>query len=699
MYKFGVISYLLGGLLFLALSSLLVTSWRGRLRGMLLLTACAVNALWCFVFAYATLNARLPNLLTFVAEVLRDTAWILFLLHFLYGVDGKTSSRKLTFTINALLIGVFLYGLVLGAAYWGTLAFDSTSDKQTLRYVVLALAALLALSLLAQIYRNSRQEQLWAIKHFYIGVGGLLAYDLYMYSLALLFGQVSEDLWNARGIVNMLAVPLIALSAVRIPSWSTEIFVSRHVVLHTVTLVASGIYLLSMAAAGYYISHFGGPWGPELQISFLFGALMLLFVIIVSSQMRARVRVFIGKHFYRNKYDYRQEWLRLIHSLTTQEDELPLPERAIRAVAQIVDSPGGVLWQRRGGGDLDVSATWNMLPPKDTKIAQSSTFMAFFDAHDWVIELDYLDEDSSKFRGINCPKWVGKTPHAWLLVPLILKDRLYGLIVLAKSRAPFELDWEDYDLLKTVGRQVAIHLAESYAVKALDEARQFEAYNRLSAYVMHDLKNVTAQLSLISTNAKKHRGNPAFMDDVFGTVENSITRMNRLITQLRQGRETREQTQFSLIELMFEVVEKWSTGYPAPKFSCMENNLDVVADRDKLLAVLGNMVQNAQQATQKDGSVKVSIHRDSNKAFVTIQDDGHGMEEVFIKERLFRPFETTKGAKGMGIGLFEAREYIKALDGDIRVDSKPGIGTTFCVVLPLTGSSLSRKMRYAGEHA
>jgi putative PEP-CTERM system histidine kinase len=262
---------------------------------------------------------------------------------------------------------------------------------------------------------------------------------------------------------------------------------------------------------------------------------------------------------------------------------------------------------------------------------------------------------------------------------------LIGFILLARSPAQLDFNWEDSDLLKTAGRQAAVHLAQLEASRALAEARQFEVCNRLSAYVMHDLKNLIAQLSLVVTNAGKHRNNPLFMEDAIITVNNSVQKMNRLLAHLRSDSMQNQQAEnFELADVLGEVVDMMSGGKPVPSLDLQAEGIRMQADRDRFASIVGHLIRNAQDATPADGRIIVRLFRRPDSAIIEVQDTGAGMDKEFIRDRLFRPFDSTKGKSGMGIGVYESRDYIHKLGGDIEVISRVGEGTTFRVRLPIS---------------
>ena len=690
MGNFGVVSYLGGGILFLSLTILLASSWRGRLQGALLTVAALLNAVWCFIAASAIAFPEFPKISILYAELARDAAWFMLLLK-LFTNGGGSAFRILKGVVYGVWSVALAYSILLNIV-------DRPSLPQgfsTALLIILLSLALVGLILIEQIYRNTRPDQFWAIKFLCIGLGGMFAYDLFLYSHALLFGILDNNLWNARGAVNALVVPLIALTAARNPNWSVQIFVSRHIVFHTVTLAASGLYLLAMASFGYYLRIYGGRWGFELEALFLFGAILVLMTIMMSGQLRARVKVFIAKHFYKNRYDYRLEWLGLIHMLTSGEDNLPLLERIIRSVAQIVESPGGALLLGRDENHFYPITLWNMSIPPGSKIDKSSQIATFSRSKRWVLDLDEVRNATHDGEDIKLPDWLKGLPQAWLVLPLLLEQELLGFIILTRSRAPHKLNWEDYDLLKTIASQISIHISEYDAARQLCELREFEAYNRLSAYIMHDLKNTIAQLDLIPKNAERHKDNPAFIEDAIRTVEHSVTRMKRLIGQLQHGQSSNVVSAFNLLELLHEVIKERSVDDPIPKLACENGDIEIIADRGRIETVISNIVKNAQQATDSNGIVKLTLRRHAEDALLEIRDNGCGMDEAFIRDRLYRPFQTTKGAEGMGIGVYEAREFIRQLNGDVVVESEPNKGTVFSVKLPVAKKTNESNQEHA----
>ncbi|MEO1576368.1 MAG: XrtA/PEP-CTERM system histidine kinase PrsK, partial [Pseudomonadota bacterium] len=318
--------------------------------------------------------------------------------------------------------------------------------------------ALAGLVFLEQLYRNSGSDVRWTVKFLCLGLGGLFAYDIYVFASGLLFLRLDNELWAARGAVNALAVPLIAVSVARSAKLKRRRYVSRRVVFYTSTLLGVGTYLIIMAAGGYAVRAYGGSWGSFAQILFLSGALFVLAVVLFSGQARARVKVFLTKHFLDFRYDYREEWLKLTRALTATDNEKPLAVRAIEAVTGLLDSPGGALWLR-DEKTYTVSHAWNLALAEDAEVPADSPFLRFMDEREWIIDLEQLRTAPGHYDDLEMPQWLAGIADAGVVLPLKQSDGLLGFMVLARALAPRELTFEDHDLLKTVGRQIAGHLA------------------------------------------------------------------------------------------------------------------------------------------------------------------------------------------------------------------------------------------------
>ncbi|NOX09297.1 MAG: PEP-CTERM system histidine kinase PrsK [Gammaproteobacteria bacterium] len=687
MTNIGFYGYAIGSLLFLILSILLFSGRKDRYRNKLFLLATIVSSLWMAVVAYYYYGGYEQLLfIPYILELLRDFTWIVFLAHLLITAYSKEDQLYYRFRSMVFLTAAFVLLLIALISYRMIV-----NQKVLVIYgvdFILAgnlLFAVFGLVLVEQLFRNVHPQLRRLVKFICIGAGGLFAYDFYLYADALMIQSLNPELLKARGFVNAVVVPVLGLVVAMDPRLTQDVFISRRIVFHTAALIGAGVYLLAMGAGGYYVRIYGGNWGAIAQIIFLFGALLLLVVLMFSDQLRARLRIFINKHFFHYKYDYRDEWLRFIGTLSSGEVNETLPKRVVRAMGEVINSPGGILWTLRDGKCYEVVASWNMDYPDNTNEAPDNSLPRFLKEQQWVINMDEYRREPYRYQDLTLPDWIYEIKDAWVINPLFLGDDLIGFVILSYPPAREHFNWEDCDLLKTLGKQVASHLAQQESSEALFDAQQFEASNRLSSYVMHDLKNLIAQLSLVVSNAARHKHNPAFMEDAISTVDNSVTKMNDLLAHLRTGEVAdNKRDNVELCSLLQEVVETMSAGRPIPSLDCQATGISANANAGRLSSILGHIIRNAQDATDNDGSIIVRLFKQHGLAVVEVQDTGAGMSKEFIAERLFRPFDTTKGKVGTGVGACETRDFVRAMGGEVEVISREGEGTSFRVRIPIS---------------
>lgn len=675
-------SYLSAAVAHLVLAGLFLIGWRKHVLASRLLGAALATALWATTAALTARDANPSFYWVFVAEMLRDGAWLIVLVSLARASLPKAAS----IAIHAAWISLLALTLALP---W-LQRFDWFAENALLAYSRSGLLlALIALVLLEQIYRNAPAPAQRALRYLAVGVGSLFAYDLFLFAQTEFLQGVERYAWAVRGVAAALAAPFIAVAIRRSPDWQLDIFVSRHVVFYSSMFVAVGSYLLLMALGGYYLRAIGGNWGAVAQLFFFVGAGIVLATVVLSESMRRRFMVFISKHFYRNKYDYRIEWLRFIQTLSSKSDA-DIRSTSLRAIAQILASPGGALFTAEESGQgFRLSSVWPQ-SLSDASVPQfigrDDELVRFLIDKEWVIDVEEYREAPDRYQNIAMPEWLIASDRWRIVTPLLEHDQLVGFVLLAPPPPPFELTYEDRDLLKTVGRHVATYLAQQEASAKLAESRQFEAYSRLVAFMMHDLKNSAAQLSLIVANAPRHKRNPEFVDDAIDTIANATDRITRLIELLQSGSTEASGRRTSLRSAVEKAASRCSGRQPAPRLRLPEQDMFVIAHPERLAVALEHAIRNAQDATGAEGEVSVELAESAGRATIVIQDTGCGMTPEFIRDRLFRPFDSTKGSKGMGIGAYQVREYVRQLGGDVDVQSRtaPGqTGTSFAIRLPL----------------
>lgn len=638
------------------------------------------SALWGWELL-AILLAGQPSLLFawYFTDIVRYGLWYAFLTVLLRGGQARALPASVAWLIPAaiavLLAAVTSQGLMaLGIGNRGTLI-------KAVFFTSMALPVM-GMVLLEQLFRNVSDDARWNIKPLALGLAGAFLFDLYLYSQAVLFGQVDNDAFSVRGAIHAFVVPFLFLSTSRHSDWISKVQISRKAAFHSATLMIAGLYLLFISGVGYYVRYFGGEWGRALQLALVFLGLIVLMVLAVSGSVRAKLRVFLGKHFFRYRYDYREEWLRFTQTLSAKNSPQEMGVQVIRGLADMLESPGGSLWLKsRADGGFGQTARWN-IAASDAIEDGASGLVSFLQNSGWVVNLEEYRSFPRRYGQLILPAWLQDISHAWLIVPLTVGDDMIGFVLLARARARMDVNWEVNDLLKTAGRQAASFLAQMQATEALLEVRKFDAFNRMSAFVVHDLKNVVTQLSLMMKNAKRLHDNPEFQQDMLMTVENSLDRMRQLMLQLREGATPPGTAVGVDLAAMLRRLALVARDRGRVLEIDVEEPLVTRGHEERLERVIGHMVQNALDATDHSKRVWVKLARSGGQALIEVGDNGRGMTREFIRDRLFKPFQTTKQA-GMGIGAYESFQYVQELGGKITVDSEINQGTTVRMLMPL----------------
>ncbi len=682
----GFLSHLIAAIGFTALAVTVIAQRSPNSGNVWLVIAALATAAWAGTFVMAARFGGPYLALLSPAETLRTAAWIGFLVALLrtsWALDRRLSS---SFVIASVI------GFVL-AVQLGLDAVDFFGDRATslhARPLVAALfvvgrltVAISGLVLIHNLYVNAEPGSRTGIRLLCIGLAGFFGYDLNLYTFQFLLGGGTGDLLNIRGAVDVLTVPLLLLSARQ--SWVARVQVSRQVVFHTLSMSIIGGYLIAMALLAYGLRLVGGDWGLLLQITFLFATIILGAIVLLLPRYRAILRLQIAKNFFAYRYDYRVEWLRFIKTVSgIDAAQGHLPERVVEAVCTVVDSPGGALFVPGDDGDYHVSAQWHWRGFTGAPVAAAGDLATFLVNRQWVIELDELRGGTGNYDGLATPPWAKSDRGAWLIVPLSHLDALRGFIVVERTLAPRTLNWEDFDLLRTLGRQAASYIAEATTQAELDEAGKFDEFNRRFAFIMHDIKNLVSQLSLVARNAERHADNPAFRADMVATLQGSVGKMNDLLARLAQrtaGRSDHGEA-IDLGIVLADVVSTKSRQHRALTLAHDGEQYFVTGDPVRVEALFAHLIQNAIDASPTGAPIAVDLRRENVSAVVAIADGGTGMSPAFVRNQLFKPFRSTKPG-GFGIGAYEAREIARTAGGRLDVASREGEGTTFTVHLPL----------------
>jgi putative PEP-CTERM system histidine kinase len=664
----------------------LAASLKRRGPGLWLVLASGGTAAWGLLHIVDDLFITLAPYFMLVRTLL-NAIWLAFLMSLLQ-IHWRAAGKQKLATIAPFVLGVCVAAVTLiDVAFVIDPEIAATLTRVNYEAYLGLGVSIVSLTMLENIYFNTRPANRWSIKFICVALGGLFVFDFFIYSGAMLTGHIDDQLFQARGALSGVAVPFIMVSAARNPNWSLDVFFSRRFAIRLFALVGSFLYILVLIGLGSLINLVGGAWGMVLKILTLFGGSILLVSILVSGRVRSELVLFLNKHFFTYKFDYREEWLRFLRTVSESDEYPDLAVRVIKGVADIADSPGGVLWTAQPDGGFVPSARWNFqqeiigIEPDDGSLA------TFLHQNHWILNLHEIDMGPKDQAPPKIPDWLNAIKGAWLVVPLYHRDELSGFIVLLNPRAPRETNWEDFDLLKTVSTHSASYLAEQEAEKALSEARRFDTFNRQFAFVIHDIKNLVGQLSLLTDNAEKHGDDPEFRRDMIATIHSSVSRLNLLLRRLHgEGERQYPPALLSLPRLVQRTIDQMQGHTVDVVFTRRCGEVWVTAYRDRLSSVFRHLIQNAIDVLPDGGKVEVVVRLANGAAVVDVKDNGPGMSQEFIQNELFQPFKTTK-PHGYGIGAYEAKEIVRELGGQIDIQSTLGKGTCISVRLPIVSAA------------
>ncbi|HKX91228.1 MAG TPA: XrtA/PEP-CTERM system histidine kinase PrsK [Sphingomicrobium sp.] len=671
-------SYALAACLF---ASLLL--WRLRTRvdpaDRLLLAAFFATAVWATVAA-----VRGPtDTLAMIAGSLRNLVWVMLLYNMSSGLrHSALKGLRLVFAAVALVIGLQLVlGLLrLAVPLTPALVENFQATGQLLR-VTMAAGALV---LVHNIYGQAAPQSRLRIRGTMLGLTLMWGYDLNLHTVAYLGAPGVDGLYTFRGLFLAFVAPVFALSGRR--DSSLKVKLSRAATFQSLSLLGICIYLAVMATLATAFRRSEWDWATASTAGLLGVMTTAAALLAMSQRLRGWLRVKLAKHLFEHRYDYRTEWLRFTDTLgQSGSDAPPLGDRILKAFADIVDAPGGLLLASDAGGAVATAASWNWpvatMPPGDSE--EEARFWSEVEGRARIIEFDAMRHGwgHPADRARKVPQWMLDEECVWAGIPLVHHDRLVGIVLLAAPDYRRPLDWEDFDLLRTAGRQAASSLAEAHGQEALSNAQRFEEFNRRFAFILHDVKNLVSQLSLVARNAERHADNPDFRADMVETLKSSVGKMNDLLTRLspRAGSRVQQVGPQPLRPILAAAIAAKRGDHDLKLLG--DSSLWAQADPAALEQAVGHLLQNAVEACSPASPVTVRITATEGTVAVAIADKGVGMDSDFIRNRLFQPFSSSKPG-GFGIGAFEARSLITAMGGRIAVDSHPGKGTTFTIFLP-----------------
>ena len=686
---------LLSGYLISAIAALVLAGWffthRTRLGGVAGITsaALALSATWTVSVLALGFSAAPADLLFSSVNL----AW-LWVLYSLFARDGRHASRG---PVRPVVLALSFVEILQVAVVLAGIGVDEGKAADALLRAGVSLRLLFCvggLVLVHNLYVGTSSANRVGLRWPAAALAVLWLYELNFNTIAYLSEDVPLLLAALRGCVPLAMVCLLTLGAMS-KNGQQAFRPSRSFAFQSFSLLLIGVYFLVMLVAFQGLTAIDGDFVRLAQLGFIAVASALALVVLPSRRMRGWLRVTATKHLFQHRYDYREEWLRFTCTMGRAGPEaLPLRERVVQAVADVTDSPAGLLLVPAEDSGLALGARWQWPGAQVPARAMDDAGTRFFADAEFILDLDHwrLGKDES-IPSAAVPEWLANEEHAWALVPLLHYERLLGIVVLARPPHARTLDWEDFDLLRVIGRQLASYLAEQASHDALGEALRFDEFNRRIAFVMHDIKNLASQLSLLARNAEKHAENPAFRADMLVTLRNGADKLNALLQRLgRYGAQGGEAVRSMPVRpLLRQLAERYRLQHPVLVNEGPDCN--VSAQPEALEQAMVHLAQNAVDASAGQTPVILEARREDNQVVIEVTDSGSGMTPEFVRTRLFKPFHSSKPG-GFGIGAFEAREMIRAMGGRLDVESHEGLGTRFAIRLPLAeAAALIRTMQ------
>jgi putative PEP-CTERM system histidine kinase len=529
----------------------------------------------------------------------------------------------------------------------------------------------------------------WRIKFMMLGLGILFVVRSYVAVQALLFHTISPSLQGLNALALLAACLLASRSLLRRGHFEVDIYPSHSLLQKSLTAFLAGIYLVIIGIFANVAASLGGDNAFASKAFFILVALVLLTVLLLSDRVQLWVSRFVSRHFQRPQYDYRNLWRKFTEATASCIDENELCHASIKLTSNIFHVLSVTI----------LTADEN----REQLSFAASTSLSGLKVGELNFEKEAVGKLFARLKQKNEPFDIEQTQEQWVAIlktihpsefvkggrricaPLFAGGELLGVIILGDRIGGIPFLSQDFDLLKCVADEIAAHLLNTRLSGKLLRAKEFEAFQTMSAFFVHDLKNAATALNLMLQNLPVHFDDPAFRQDALRSVSKSVAHINRLIERLTMLRH----------ELKIKPSEGDLNEWIAQSLADFEKNVGanlvkefkplpkILFDREQLLKVVTNLTLNAKEASRSDGQIHIATNQVNGWAVLSVSDNGCGMNPEFVNQSLFRPFQTTK-RNGIGIGMFQSKMIVEAHRGKIEVQSEPGKGTTFRVYLPAT---------------
>lgn len=554
---------------------------------------------------------------------------------------------------------------------------------------VFLIATVLVFMNLEKTFRSAAGTTRWRIKFLVLGLGVIFGARFYTQSQALIFSGHPLSLIDIETVALLIGCLLITTAYFRSGFSEIDVYPSRAILHTSVTVVLAGVYLFVVGVLAQIVARFGGVAGFPFAAFLILLGVVVLAVLLLSDRIRQSIQLFVSRHFKRPRYDFRQVWNRFTRSISSVLDEAELCGAASRLISETCHALSVSIWLFNKERDrlMQASSTSDV---ERLQADEPAREVAFKEANS--IDLNKLarpfDLENAKekwtdtLKGISLARF--RTGGNRICVPLLAGEHWLGVIILADRVSGLRYTAEEMDLLRSIGDQVGASLLNLRLTKEIMVAKELEAFQTISAFFIHDLKNTASTLSLMLQNLPLHFNDPSFREDAVRGIRTTVDRINQLI---QRASAFRHELQLNLAEVdlnavVNETLKDLNADFKGEVVIKLNPLPKIVADREQIHSVVTNLLLNARDAIGVNGRITVETKRIDGSVSLSIADNGCGMKAAFVKDSLFRPFRTTK-KKGLGIGMFHTKMIVKAHRGDIQVKSQLGSGTIFEIILPV----------------
>jgi len=498
--------------------------------------------------------------------------------------------------------------------------------------------------------------------------------------------SITNDILILCSLITLVGVTFLIFFSIRFKLFEMDIFVSRYVVYHSITFISIGTYLLFTGLVLIWIGQFGLKLSLATMGFIVFLSLIFLSILILSQEARNRIRFFINTHFFSNKYDYRKEWIELSGYLSIAFNE-----------RQIIHVTSQVILDSMYIRELSI---W---------LLEGSVYRRAFSFPDASGD-EFIRDDHPIITYLgNNPYYLKRTPcktHDTTWEEIVKNHRdfidrnklelavgmtagtMIGFIAIGQENPGTPYGQDDIDLLSAVASQSSAALMSARYAKRIAENKEIDTYNRMSATVLHDLKNAAGHLSLILQNAPRHMNQAEFRHDMLETISDALARIDKVMNKLQAIPEPQEIHLKTLnigpfLDNLLDRLRPRLEGIELKRD--YESACEMRTDPDVLEKILENIIVNATEAVGNDGMITITARIGENLPFISITDNGVGMTDEYIREKLFKPFQTTK-KKGTGLGLWQVKNMADQLGAKIDVKPNQEHGVTMAIWLLPVGS-------------